>query len=270
MAAVYNGITKPYIASATTTVNGLAEESPFGSTKTGRWHQASPTLSQGLSSVARRFSAPRNAVRPVEEDPWLLCRPPPAFPVDNSSAKAVPKISYASKVKENLAEAESGSRATSPDEEVLVGERGEEKEGEQEEEDKAAEVVGISVPMAGADNPGPRRDGGELPEEPDAPAPTPALKDIFQNQWGLSFFNDSVDGSQCEASSRTRPAISGVTCQVQESDGDREYEAQEPVMRTLEHAGDLGTFDIHAAMLFHSKDLQNHPKKTSSLPPLYI
>uniref|UniRef100_A0A8C4NDN4 Uncharacterized protein n=1 Tax=Eptatretus burgeri TaxID=7764 RepID=A0A8C4NDN4_EPTBU len=254
MAAVYNGITKPYIASATTTVNGLAEESPFGSTKTGRWHQASPTLSQGLSSVARRFSAPRNAVRPVEEDPWLLCRPPPAFPVDNSSAKAVPKISYASKVKENLAEAESGSRATSPDEEVLVGERGEEKEGEQEEEDKAAEVVGISVPMAGADNPGPRRDGGELPEEPDAPAPTPALKDIFQNQWGLSFFNDSVDGSQCEASSRTRPAISGVTCQVQESDGDREYEAQEPVMRTLEHAGDLGTFDIHAAMLFHSKE----------------
>ncbi|NP_001091323.1 nuclear FMR1 interacting protein 2 L homeolog [Xenopus laevis] len=37
-----------------------------------------------------------------KEDSWSLFKPPPVFPVDNSSAKIVPKISYASKVKENL------------------------------------------------------------------------------------------------------------------------------------------------------------------------
>ncbi|XP_074869676.1 FMR1-interacting protein NUFIP2 [Carettochelys insculpta] len=37
-----------------------------------------------------------------KEDSWTLFKPPPVFPVDNSSAKIVPKISYASKVKENL------------------------------------------------------------------------------------------------------------------------------------------------------------------------
>uniref|UniRef100_A0A3B1J968 Uncharacterized protein n=1 Tax=Astyanax mexicanus TaxID=7994 RepID=A0A3B1J968_ASTMX len=37
-----------------------------------------------------------------KEDLWTLFKPPPVFPVDNSSAKIVPKISYASKVKENL------------------------------------------------------------------------------------------------------------------------------------------------------------------------
>ncbi|XP_014344453.1 FMR1-interacting protein NUFIP2-like [Latimeria chalumnae] len=37
-----------------------------------------------------------------KDDSWTLFKPPPVFPVDNSSAKIVPKISYASKVKENL------------------------------------------------------------------------------------------------------------------------------------------------------------------------
>ncbi|XP_061753039.1 FMR1-interacting protein NUFIP2 isoform X1 [Nerophis ophidion] len=42
------------------------------------------------------------ASSPLKEDSWTLFKPPPVFPVDNSSAKIVPKISYASKVKENL------------------------------------------------------------------------------------------------------------------------------------------------------------------------
>ncbi|XP_048853664.1 nuclear fragile X mental retardation-interacting protein 2-like [Brienomyrus brachyistius] len=41
-------------------------------------------------------------VAAVKEDSWTLFRPLPVFPVDNSSARIVPKISYASKVKENL------------------------------------------------------------------------------------------------------------------------------------------------------------------------
>ncbi|XP_061156238.1 FMR1-interacting protein NUFIP2 [Syngnathus typhle] len=53
---------------------------------------------------------------PSKEDPWTLFKPPPVFPVDNSSAKIVPKISYASKVKENLNKgvAQSGAEAPPP------------------------------------------------------------------------------------------------------------------------------------------------------------
>ncbi|KAB5543286.1 hypothetical protein PHYPO_G00077330 [Pangasianodon hypophthalmus] len=47
-----------------------------------------------------------------KEDSWTLFKPPPVFPVDNSSAKIVPKISYASKVKENLNKATQASAET--------------------------------------------------------------------------------------------------------------------------------------------------------------
>ncbi|KAM8835444.1 FMR1-interacting protein NUFIP2 isoform 1-T1 [Synchiropus picturatus] len=52
---------------------------------------------------------------PSNEDSWTLFKPPPVFPVDNSSAKIVPKISYASKVKENLNKAvQSGGEVPPP------------------------------------------------------------------------------------------------------------------------------------------------------------
>ena len=51
---------------------------------------------------------------PSKEDSWTLFKPPPVFPVDNSSAKIVPKISYASKVKENLNKVAQGSDETLP------------------------------------------------------------------------------------------------------------------------------------------------------------
>ncbi|KAA8587148.1 nuclear fragile X mental retardation-interacting protein 2 isoform X1 [Etheostoma spectabile] len=52
---------------------------------------------------------------PSKEDSWTLFKPPPVFPVDNSSAKIVPKISYASKVKENLNKvAQGGGEALLP------------------------------------------------------------------------------------------------------------------------------------------------------------
>lgn len=51
----------------------------------------------------------------TKEDSWTLFKPPPVFPVDNSSAKIVPKISYASKVKENLNKtAQTGGEALAP------------------------------------------------------------------------------------------------------------------------------------------------------------
>uniref|UniRef100_A0A4W5NLA9 Nuclear FMR1 interacting protein 2 n=1 Tax=Hucho hucho TaxID=62062 RepID=A0A4W5NLA9_9TELE len=49
-----------------------------------------------------------------KEDSWTLFKPPPVFPVDNSSAKTVPKISYASKVKENLKAAVQAAGDSSP------------------------------------------------------------------------------------------------------------------------------------------------------------
>lgn len=51
---------------------------------------------------------------PSKEDSWTLFKPPPVFPVDNSSAKIVPKISYASKVKENLKVAQGGGETLPP------------------------------------------------------------------------------------------------------------------------------------------------------------
>lgn len=52
---------------------------------------------------------------PSKEDSWTLCKPPPVFPVDNSSAKIDSKISYASKVKENLNKvAQGGGEALPP------------------------------------------------------------------------------------------------------------------------------------------------------------
>uniref|UniRef100_A0A3Q3RBJ8 Nuclear FMR1 interacting protein 2 n=1 Tax=Monopterus albus TaxID=43700 RepID=A0A3Q3RBJ8_MONAL len=52
---------------------------------------------------------------PSKEDSWTLFKPPPVFPVDNSSAKIDSKISYASKVKENLNKvAQGGGEALLP------------------------------------------------------------------------------------------------------------------------------------------------------------
>lgn len=51
---------------------------------------------------------------PSKEDSWTLFKPPPVFPVDNSSAKIVPKISYASKVKENLNKVAQGAGEALP------------------------------------------------------------------------------------------------------------------------------------------------------------
>ncbi|KAG9485977.1 hypothetical protein GDO78_008854 [Eleutherodactylus coqui] len=67
--------------------------------------------------VGKKFDdRPKGKASPVsstKEDSWTLFKPPPVFPVDNSSAKIVPKISYASKVKENLNKA-AQNNTTSP------------------------------------------------------------------------------------------------------------------------------------------------------------
>uniref|UniRef100_W5KCS0 Nuclear FMR1 interacting protein 2 n=1 Tax=Astyanax mexicanus TaxID=7994 RepID=W5KCS0_ASTMX len=68
--------------------------------------------------VGKKFEDKSSKVKvasSAKEDSWTLFKPPPVFPVDNSSAKIVPKISYASKVKENLNKtAQAGGEALSP------------------------------------------------------------------------------------------------------------------------------------------------------------
>ncbi|XP_046718424.1 LOW QUALITY PROTEIN: nuclear fragile X mental retardation-interacting protein 2 [Silurus meridionalis] len=66
---------------------------------------AQPPSEVYRKSAGKKFEDKSNKTKvaaSTKEDSWTLFKPPPVFPVDNSSAKIVPKISYASKVKENL------------------------------------------------------------------------------------------------------------------------------------------------------------------------
>ncbi|KAJ7990643.1 hypothetical protein DPEC_G00302520 [Dallia pectoralis] len=69
----------------------------------GELHCKNPEGKASAGFVKKLEDRPGKAkVISSKEDSWTLFKPPPVFPVDNSSAKTVPKISYASKVKENL------------------------------------------------------------------------------------------------------------------------------------------------------------------------
>ncbi|KAG8140587.1 hypothetical protein E2320_003254 [Naja naja] len=114
-----------------------------------------PTVTSNASSVTTEES---------EKETWSLFRPLPAFPVDSSSARIIPKISYASKLKENL-----------------------------DQPSKACHVPASAV-----------RTTNSLPNcvlapPPSSPPPTDSsrrqhLGAIFQNEWGLSFINEPGAG----------------------------------------------------------------------------
>lgn len=96
-------------------------KSELSATGTGRGKSSPGDIQRKNSDakpvVGKKFDdRPKGKASPVsstKEDSWTLFKPPPVFPVDNSSAKIVPKISYASKVKENLNKA-AQNNATSP------------------------------------------------------------------------------------------------------------------------------------------------------------
>lgn len=66
----------------------------------GGWAARRRPFPEPPRSPERAGPAPQDAEKAPE--PWALFRPPPAFPVDSSRARTLPKISYASKLKENL------------------------------------------------------------------------------------------------------------------------------------------------------------------------
>ncbi|XP_062870505.1 FMR1-interacting protein NUFIP2-like [Trichomycterus rosablanca] len=185
-----------------------------------------------------------------KDDLWTLFRPPPVFPVDNSSAKIVPKISYASKVKENLNKATTqaspevtqastkplqvpGSAVktvTSADNPVSIEVNGCLCVGTLVDSAASASssVVSVasSVDTACISSVAPEPQQLSLfvyPHEPlNMQLATPAaqtnqkgLGDIFQNQWGLSFINEPNAGPEKSTVSRsaTKLKISDVTFQ---------------------------------------------------------
>ncbi|XP_038670264.1 nuclear fragile X mental retardation-interacting protein 2 [Scyliorhinus canicula] len=83
----------------------LAAVSPAGARGKVGTGETQRKNSDGKPSGGKKYEdRPKSKAATVtsKEDSWTLFKPPPVFPVDNSSAKIVPKISYASKVKENL------------------------------------------------------------------------------------------------------------------------------------------------------------------------
>ncbi|XP_061446629.1 uncharacterized protein LOC133367022 isoform X1 [Rhineura floridana] len=118
--------------------------------------------------ASEKPAATSNATNSATEDSgketWSLFRPLPAFPVDSSSARIIPKISYASKLKENL-----------------------------DQPGKACHVPASAV-----------RTTNSLPNcvlapPPSSPPPSDSsrrqhLGAIFQNEWGLSFINEPGAG----------------------------------------------------------------------------
>ncbi|KAF5902403.1 nuclear fragile X mental retardation-interacting protein 2-like, partial [Clarias magur] len=202
-----------------------------------------------ISLVGKKTDDRVSKTKPVssvnsKEDSWTLFKPPPAFPVDNSSAKIVPKISYASKVKENL------NKATQLDAETLgklshvpmsavktvtsaslasVDTNGcysietsfssaaalgaapsSSNQAEEEEDAESATDNGCSSSSCSS-APEPRKSSLFVyPHKPlnmqplAAQTNQKALGDIFQNQWGLSFINEPNAGP--EGMSVSRPA----------------------------------------------------------------
>uniref|UniRef100_H3ACB7 Uncharacterized protein n=1 Tax=Latimeria chalumnae TaxID=7897 RepID=H3ACB7_LATCH len=145
---------------------------------------------------------PKPKVSPVAlvDGTWSLCKPPPAFPVDNSSAKIVPRISYASKVKENLnktvveTDVQYSKLPQVPTSAVKTVAATGLPNGLPANTMDAHLSTPASPPPTCADllkaqDVAPLAENGHR-SSPEAPASQHSLGAIFQNEWGLSFINE--------------------------------------------------------------------------------
>ncbi|XP_066433000.1 FMR1-interacting protein NUFIP2-like [Eleutherodactylus coqui] len=149
------------------------------------------TAGDKSKNVSRQPSPP--AEKEPATDSWLLFKPLPVFPVDSSSARTLPKISYASKVKENL------------DGKGLVP--------------SSALRTASTLPncLLNAAQTGPQSDATAGPHtgslsssscsslsssSPPSPVSQENLGAIFQNEWGLSFINEPGAGQAASAEVR--------------------------------------------------------------------
>ncbi|XP_068102651.1 FMR1-interacting protein NUFIP2-like [Hyperolius riggenbachi] len=142
--------------------------------------------SQGVS---RQPSPPTEKEQTTNS--WLFCKPLPVFPVDNSSARTVPKISYASKVKENL-----DGKGLVPSSAVRTS--------------NTPPSCVLNSTQTGFHSEGffltPTLSTGSLSSSscsslsstPPSPVSQENLGAIFQNEWGLSFINEPGAGQPPE------------------------------------------------------------------------
>ncbi|KAJ8383907.1 hypothetical protein AAFF_G00213700 [Aldrovandia affinis] len=154
-----------------------------------------------------------------KEDSWTLFKPPPVFPVDNSSAKIVPKISYASKVKENLNKAaQAGGEAVASLGPPQLPAPGRPSQVPMSAMKTITSSSFANGPLTGEGNGCPLSrplfalastvppENVVLAADESASTNQKALGDIFQNQWGLSFINDPSAGPDGAGSGGVAPA----------------------------------------------------------------
>ncbi|KAM9304876.1 LOW QUALITY PROTEIN: FMR1-interacting protein NUFIP2-like [Gastrophryne carolinensis] len=154
--------------------------------------EARPEQNAGEKSKSAQVS--RQPSPPTEKEPpadgWLLFKPLPIFPVDNSSAKTQPKISYASKVKENL-----DGKGLVPSSAVRTSNT------------PPSCVLNTQIGLhSESSSPAPAQSTGSLSSSscsslsstPPSPVNQENLGAIFQNEWGLSFINEPGAGQAPE------------------------------------------------------------------------
>ncbi|XP_075438182.1 uncharacterized protein LOC142477012, partial [Ascaphus truei] len=134
----------------------------------------------GTGAVSRQPSPP--AKEEQAADSWSLFKPLPVFPVDSSSARTLPKISYASKVKENLVPS-SALRTSNGLPNCLLSAS---PPGAQPEVPATGQLAG-SLSSSSCSS---------LSSAPPSPVSQENLGAIFQNEWGLSFINEPGAGAE--------------------------------------------------------------------------
>ncbi|KAM3917728.1 uncharacterized protein RB166_016670 [Leptodactylus fuscus] len=197
------------------------------------------TAGDKSKNISRQPSPP--AEKEPATDGWLLFKPLPVFPVDSSSARTLPKISYASKVKENL------------DGKGLVP--------------SSALRTSTTLPncLLNAAQTGPQSDGSAAPHtgslsssscsslssSPPSPVSQENLGAIFQNEWGLSFINEPGAGQAAppEVREPQEETLGGV-----EGGGGSDEDKALPVMVRLSHGFYIESAELEVTAMENPKD----------------
>lgn len=179
--------------------NREAYNSTEGSCVEARPEQTSGEKSKTYQGVSRQSSPP--VEKEQTTDSWLLFKPLPVFPVDNSSARTSPKISYASKVKENLdgkglVPSSAVRTSNTPPSCVLNTQT-----GLNSDSFSAAPTQSTSSLSSSSCS--------SLSSTPPSPVNQENLGAIFQNEWGLSFINEPGAGQAPEEAKQPQEETGG-------------------------------------------------------------
>uniref|UniRef100_A0A8C9P0R2 Nuclear fragile X mental retardation-interacting protein 2 n=1 Tax=Spermophilus dauricus TaxID=99837 RepID=A0A8C9P0R2_SPEDA len=209
--------------------NRVDGSKPIWKYETGDMLRKSSDIKPGVSSKKfdDRPKGKHASAVASKEDSWTLFKPPPVFPVDNSSAKIVPKISYASKTQSSsqlsqvpMSALKSVTSANFSNGPVLAGTDGSVyPSGGQPLLTTAANTLtpvssgtdsvlqDMSLTSAAVE-----QIKSSLFIYP-SNMQTQNLGDIFQNQWGLSFINEPNAGPETVIGKSSDHKVMEVTFQ---------------------------------------------------------